>query len=500
MSANNDDNNIKGNIGPSGVGGAVEYFPFLILLIVGISCCAILLAWWRASSGNISVERRIALPGETADSAQVLQSANVPVKIGEKFRKYDGIPSVSTCAWPCFRGANHDNIISTPLDIQEEWGSEKIPVRWSVDLGEGYAGPIIGNGCVYLLDYDGKETADALRCLSFDTGKEIWRRWYRVQIKRNHGMSRTVPSVTERYVVTIGPRCHVMCCDAGNGDLKWGIDLEREWGTEVPMWYTGQCPLIDNNQVVIGVGGRALLMGLDCETGKVLWQTPNEKKWKMSHSSVVPMTIEGVKMYVYCAIGGMVGVSAEERDKGKILWETGEWNHQVVAPVPVSLGDGRIFMTSGYGVGSAMFRVEKKNEKFAVGKLYSLDKRIFACEQHTPVFYKGHLYSVLPADAGPARKQLACLNPEGKVVWASGPAERFGLGPYMIINGNLVILEDNGTLTFAMASESGYKRLAQVKVLDAKEAWAPMAFGDGFLLVRDYEKMLCLDLRKNGKR
>ena len=496
MSANNDDKNVTGTAGPSGSDGAKEYFPVLILIIAGIIVAAFLLAWWRKSSNVVQVERRLALPGEIADPAAVLPTSDTPVKIGEQFRKFDGIPSKNDGVWPCFRGSNHDNIVSTELILSESWDSKSLPVRWTVNLGEGYAGPVVNNGCVYLLDYDGKEDADALRCFSLDTGKEIWRRWYGVHIKRNHGMSRTVPAITGRNVVTIGPRCHVMCVDAINGDFKWGIDLAKEWGVEVPMWYTGQCPLVDGGQVIIGVGGKVLLMGVDCETGKILWQTPNEKKWKMSHSSVMPMTIAGRKMYVYCSIGGMAGISAEKADTGKILWETDEWNHQVVAPAPVSLGDGRIFMTSGYGVGSAMFKVEKTADEFTVTKLYDLDKKIFACEQHTPIYYKGYLYSVLPADAGPSRKQAACLSPDGKVVWASGPAEKFGLGPFMIINDKLIILEDNGLLTMVKATEQGYIKLAQAKVLEGKESWAPMAFANGLLLVRDYETMRCLDLRK----
>jgi len=40
-------------------------------------------------------------------------------------------------------------------------------------------------------------------------------------------MSRTIPAVTENYVVTIGPKCHVMCVDAESGEFKWAIDLEE---------------------------------------------------------------------------------------------------------------------------------------------------------------------------------------------------------------------------------------------------------------------------------
>jgi len=466
------------------------------VFLAGILLSALVITWWRQNQGCTIIMKRLPLAAELADFSSPATNVEDEVRIGEKFATFAGVPSSGGGTWPCFRGANHDNIAADGARLADSWPVEGPPVLWSVELGEGYAGPVVANGCVYLLDYDGRENADALRCFSMDDGREIWRRWYKVHVRRNHGMSRTVPAVSGGYVVTIGPRCHVMCVDSKTGNLKWGIDLEKEWGTSVPMWYTGECPLIEGNQAVIAVGGTALLIGVNLETGKVLWQTPNSKKWQMSHSSVVPMEFGGRKMYVYCALGGIVGVSAEDSDRGAVLWETKEWNHQVVAPAPVPVDGGRLFVTAGYGEGSAMFKVtSEESGGYSVKQMYKLDKKVFACEQHTPVLYKGYLYSILPADAGAARKQLVCMNPDGRIMWTSGSAERFGLGPFMVADNKLIILDDNGMLTMARASEKGYEKLAQSRVLEGKEAWAPMALVDGLLLVRDYGRMKCLDLR-----
>ena len=44
-------------------------------------------------------------------------------------------------------------------------------------------------------------------------------------IKRNHGMSRTVPAVNGRDIVTMGPKCHGTCLDAETGEFLFAIDL-----------------------------------------------------------------------------------------------------------------------------------------------------------------------------------------------------------------------------------------------------------------------------------
>ena len=82
----------------------------------------------------------------------------------------------------------------------------------------------------------------------------------RSPVKRNHGMSRTVPAVTDKLVVAMGPKCHVVCLDAVTGELRWGLDLVRQYGATVPPWYAGQCPLIDNGAVILAPGGKDALL------------------------------------------------------------------------------------------------------------------------------------------------------------------------------------------------------------------------------------------------
>jgi outer membrane protein assembly factor BamB len=422
------------------------------------------------------------------------------VEIGAYFDTFEGMPSSLPGSWPRFRGADFDNISKENIKLIDGWGASGPDILWSVDLGEGHAGPVVSNGRVYILDYDEDQRADILRCFSLDDGREIWRRGYDIFVKRNHGMSRTVPAATDKYVVTVGPKCHVMCVDAVTGEFKWGIDLEQEYGTEVPLWYTGQCPLIDGALAVFAVGGRSLITAVDCETGDVVWETPNPNNWKMSHSSIMPFEINGTKMFLYCAIGGLVGIAAEGEEAGKILFESKAWNNNVIAPSPVHLGDGRIFLTAGYGAGSLMVRVKVENGGFMVDPIQALKpEEGIASEQQTPVFYKGHLFSILPKDAGPLRNQFVCCHPDdcSRFIWSSGKTNRFGLGPYIVADDKFFILSDDGILTVARASETEYVPLSQAKILDGVDAWGPMAIVNGRLLARDSRRMVCVDLRAN---
>lgn len=455
------------------------------------------ITWWLDVIPSSKIKMRVPIESNLLIKTSSSEAEFEHFARGGEFKRFDGVVSTTLHGtWQCFRGSLQDNIAHDEVRLLERWTTNVPAVLWSVALGEGYAGPAVYSGRVYVLDYDEKLRADSLRCFSLDDGKEIWRRWYRVRISKNHGYSRTVPAVSERYVVTIGPKCHVMCVDADTGDFKWGLDLVKQYGTQIPLWYTGQCPLIDNNTVVIAPCGKdVLMMGVDCETGKVLWQTPNTDKWQMSHSSIMIMRFAGRKMYVYCAIGGMIGVSAEESDCGTVLWKTTLWKPTIVAPSPVIFDDGRIFVTAGYGAGGMMLKLHEKSEKFTVESLFTTDKSVFACEQHTPILYNGYLYTVLPNDAGENKKQLVCMSPEGRIMWKSGKSNRFGLGPFLIADEKIFVLEDSGILTVAKATPSGYIQLGSMTVLNGKEAWAPMAMVNGRLILRDNTHMICLDMR-----
>jgi outer membrane protein assembly factor BamB len=172
----------------------------------------------------------------------------------------------------------------------------------------------------------------------------------------------------------------------------------------------------------------------------------------------------------------------------------------VVAPSAVCLPDGKIFVTAGYGAGSMVFQLTGEAGSFAVEKLYEYKPNGgLACEQQTPVYYNGMLYGILPKDAGSMRNQFVCVDPVDcrSIKWSSGKTQRFGLGPYMIADGKFFILNDDGMLSIVKPSKERFILMDQVKVFEAHDAWAPLAIADGYLVLRDAKKMVCMDISKS---
>ena len=255
--------------------------------------------------------------------------------------------------------------------------------------------------------------------------------------------------------MSLGPKCQVVCWDADSGAARWLIDLVFDYEATVPPWYAGQCPLIDAaaDRLILAPGGKALLLAVDYRSGKVLWESPNPHGWAMTHASIAPMELAGRRMYVYCGKGGVAGVSA---DDGSILWETADWQiATATCPSPVILGDGRVFLTGGYNAGSLMLQVERQGDRLAARTLFRLTPRQFSSEQQTPIFWNGCLYGVRQKD-----ERLVCLDADGKELWHSGPA-KFGSAPYLIADGLIYAMSDDGACLMAEATAAGYRPLAQ---------------------------------------
>jgi outer membrane protein assembly factor BamB len=161
-------------------------------------------------------------------------------------------------------------------------------------------------------------------------------------------------------------------------------------------------------------------------------------------------------------------------------------------PSPVVVGQGRIFFCGGYNSGSLMLQLTQEQGRIVPQTVFRLAARQFGSEQQTPVLWQQHLYAVRQKD-----QQLVCMDLNGNELWNSG-RDKFGSGPYMIADGLIYVLDDNGVLTVAEASPTAYRRTARAQVIeDGSGSWGPMALVAGRLMVRDTSRMACVDVAEH---
>jgi outer membrane protein assembly factor BamB len=410
-----------------------------------------------------------------------------------------GLSSATAVAqdWPQFRGPNRDNVASTESGLLRAWPADGPRVLWKVPVAEGYAGAAIKGDRLYLNDYDVEKGEHWVRCLSMADGKDLWGWSYPIAIRPNHGITRTVPAVGEKLVFSMDPKNRLHALDALTGELVWQKNLIQEYKAIIPGWYVGQNPLLDGDRLIFATGGDALLVALDQATGEEVWRSPNPGNDAMSHSSVMSATIGGVKQFLYLTMNSIVGIDAAD---GKQLWSS-PFQARMAAPVsPVPIGDGRIFVTSGYDAGSAMLQVEKTAAGFSAKRLYSLTSAQFNSEVHTPILFQDHLFAV----GSKSRGRFMSVGLDGTVVWQSPlgsteEARTFELGGFILADGMFFILDGrSGILRLVEANTTEYKELASAQILQAGDVWGPPALSNGRLIIRDMAEMFCLQVGRSG--
>lgn len=397
-------------------------------------------------------------------------------------------PAVPAEDWPQFRGPARDGI-SRETGLLRKWPAGGPKVLWTVPVGQGYAGAAIVGGRLYHNDYDEKRGEWGVYARSLATGAVIWHYGEARVIRPNHAITRTVPAVDGRYVFSLDPKLGLHCLDAKTGKQVWTRNLVADYKAVIPPWYNGQNPLLEPDRIVIATGGDAILVALDKATGKEIWRTPNPGKIVLTHSSVMPAVLGGVKQYLYGTLNGPLGVSAAD---GTLLWEFPRKFNVAVAPSPLAVDAERVLMTASYDAGSVMVRVRPAGKGFRAESVWDMRMNEWNSEVHTPIVYKGHMFAV-----GKKKRGLfSCLTFDGKEVWTSEGKASFELGSFLLADGMFFVLEGStGVLRLIDANTTAYTELASAQVLSGPDVWGPMALSDGTLVLRDLTKMVALDVR-----
>ena len=387
--------------------------------------------------------------------------------------------------WPGYMGPNGDGTVQN-ANLMRAWPADGPAELWKVEIGPGYGGPAIVDGKVYLLDRV-KEREDKLRVFDLKTGREEWSASYSARGRVSHPGSRSTPFVSGGHVYTIGTFGHVHCFSIKTHKALWATDIGQAFGARQGRWGFSQSPLVVGDLVIVSIQSATHgVAAFNKLTGKAVWQS-GPIGGSDCYSSPMLATIAGVKQILMFQNGAIAGLAPAD---GKILWKYTGYDCKRPIPNPVVMPDGRIFLTSGYGSGCAMIRVTKTGDSFAAKELFR-DKRS-GSKVPPALLHDGHIYSNTEVGDG-----LQCMSVEGKVKWKAGKELSLSLGSLLIADDLLFVLGgSSGILHLVEASDKGFKQLAQAKLLDGKEIWAPMALSDGLLVIRDQSQMKCIKVGK----
>jgi outer membrane protein assembly factor BamB len=385
--------------------------------------------------------------------------------------------------WPRFMGADGTGVAEESEKVSHSWPSGGPKEMWKVAVRYGFGGPAIADGKVFLLDR--QDDRDIFRVLDLKSGQTIWEQPYTTgKFRGGYSGSRSTPTIDGNRAYTVGVLGHVTCFDIAAKKPLWQKNLRNDFGAQSGDWGFAQSPLIVGDMVIVSAaGGSNGLVALDKNTGNTIWRTRPFGDTDC-YTSPALIIIGGDDQIVMWHKGMLAGFNPKN---GSPIWEY-KWRTNRPIPQPVHVGDGKFFLTIGYGGGCAMIQVRKSpSVPWKVTEIFQ-DERS-GSKVPPALFYRDHIYTTNNDQRG----GLQCLDSNGDVKWDTGRRPTFGLGSLLIADGVLFIVHgDTGELVMAEASPAGYKELGRAKVLGGRDIWAPMALSDGRLVLRDHEQMKCV--------
>ncbi len=398
-------------------------------------------------------------------------------------------PAFSRAAdWPQWRGPDRSNV-SVEKGLANDWPNEGPPLAWkSTGLGDGVAPVSVAGGRVFTTGNDGENVV--CTALSEKDGEILWAVKLGPAAKEMAVMrwlAQASPTVDGERLYAVTTNGDYICLAADTGREIWRKHYEKDFDGKKTYWAFCDYPLVDGDHLILTPGGKvATVVAVNKMTGDRVWSCPLPEGDENAHAVLMAADIGGTRQYVNHLSKWMIGVSARD---GKLLWQYDGMNAQTATTHAPVVRDGQIFYASGYGVGNALLNVDKVDGIWKVSEVYR-NKSM----GHPP--WLGSLTATGDGVLSNSDAGLKCVDwNTGSVAWNERMTDRC---TYTVADGKVFVRIQSGKVLLGTADAKGWNALAEFSPPqgDAKApAWTFPVVANGRLYVRDYDTMLCYDVR-----
>jgi outer membrane protein assembly factor BamB len=387
--------------------------------------------------------------------------------------------------WAQWRGPNRDGI-SPETGLLKSWPVGGPPRVWLFkNCGVGYGGPAIAGERLFILGT--RDDSEVLFALNAKTGEELWMAPVGEIYEENHGDGpRSTPAVDGDLVYALGADGNLICAKVDSGEVVWTKSMQ-DLGGERPHWGYSESPLVFKNTVLCTPGGdEGSIAALDKTAGDVVWQS-QEITSNAHYASIVPMNHAGHEEAVQLLPDQLVGF---DPNTGMLQWSE-PWPKPVAAiPTPV-VRDSYVFVSSGYGVGCMLVKVDADHN---VEKVY--DNKVMKNKQGGMILVGDTLFAHSDG-AGWIALDFAT----GEAKWRD--REAMGMGSMVYADGMYYCLDENsGDVALVEASPEEWKERGRFRLdpqsemrRDGGRIWVHPVIAGGMLYLRDQDLVYCYDVR-----
>ena len=380
--------------------------------------------------------------------------------------------------WPGWLGPNRDGISTETGLLSRIPKGGLIPV-WSATLGEGFSGVSVADGKVITMHAQAREYAI---CFDSENGQKLWQTAIGKRFESEQGGNgpRATPVIDKTLVFFTGAQGNITALDKNDGSLVWRKSLIEDFQGNLPVWGYCGSPVVEGDLLLLESGATEApsILALEKKTGDVVWRA---RPGKAGYTAPLVATVAHIRQGVFFTGSGPVGV---QLSTGKVLWEhPWETPWEINAATPIKVSANEIFISSNYGRGGSLLRIEKDTDGFKARPVWQ--KNVMSNHFSTSVLYRGFLY-------GFDNAVLKCVRAEdGVEFWQK---RGFGKGSLIIAEGKLIIMADHGVLVLAKAQETEFVDLGRFHALKGK-CWTVPTLAQGNLYLRNKSSLVCFKMK-----
>jgi outer membrane protein assembly factor BamB len=378
--------------------------------------------------------------------------------------------------WTQWRGPQRSGVVAG-FDVPATW-PETLVQKWRIDVGTGYASPIVVGDRVYVFSRRGDN--EGMSAHEIASGKELWRAGYDAPFKmhsaavpHNQGPKSTPVFVNGR-LLSIGMTGVVTAWDAATGKQVW----QKPAGDIVPL-YTSHAfsPLVDGNLVVFHLGGhdRGALTAFDINTGTMRWSLPGDGP---GYGSPVIVTIAGTRQLVTVTQNKIVGLAP---DSGTLLWERPFPSKIAInSGTPIVIGD--TIVAGGSDGPTTAFTPVKDGATWTTKTVWENPEIPL---KHTNLVLSGDtIFGFTSRNSG---QYFAVQAKTGQTLWTS-PGRQATSGALVVAGADLISLENDGELVVIKATPAAFELVKKYKVAEG-ETWAEPVLSGNRLFIKDLNQL-----------
>jgi WD40 repeat protein len=398
--------------------------------------------------------------------------------------------------WPQFRGPNRDGVWGE-TGILEKIPASGLEVRWRAKVGNGFSGPVVAQGRVFLTDHQFNPELERVVCFDEATGKTLWVHSYPCNYKdMEYGNGpRASPTVHDGKLYTLGTQGHLFCLDATKGEVVWKKSLAEDFNGQIPRYGASAAPLVVGDLLIVCAGGQpeASVVALDRKTGELRWRALPDRP---AYSAPIVINAGGAQQLIVWTADSITGF---EPATGKVHWQV-PWKAvfdpaQMVAS-PVWHKD-MLLCLGAWSRGSKMLKLDSAKPGASV--LWETGTKPTTTIS-TPLFQDDHYFYAILGNGS-----LACLDAaNGTEVWATREPTSGSYGnAHLPPNGDRVFLFNHtGHLILARLTAKGYEELGRCLLVEPTAGyraqgpitWAHPAYADKSVFARNDRELVCASL------